>query len=93
MDDRDDAARTVRQFHEETPHAVSVSVTLSTHTREVLSAVRDDLNDRAGEPILDTNDVVRLALEGAARYHDRAPDDGSDVHALTAAVRDAVDDG
>jgi hypothetical protein len=91
MDDTD-IARQVRQLHKETPHAVSVSVTLSTHTRRVLSEIRDDLNGRAGEPILNTNDVVRLALEGAARYHERAPDPADeDVHALAAAVHDAVD--
>jgi len=86
-----DVARQVRQFHEETPYAVSVSVTLSTHTRGVLSEIRDELNDRAGEPILNTNDVVRLALEGAARYHDRTSA-SDDVHALTAAVHDVLDE-
>ncbi|GAB6862332.1 hypothetical protein ACFR97_07390 [Haloplanus litoreus] len=92
MVENDDVARQARQFHEETPHAVSVSVTLSTHTRGVLSEIRDELNDRAGEPILNTNDVVRLALEGASRYHERAPASDDDVHALTAAVRDALDE-
>jgi hypothetical protein len=93
MDEPEDTARQIRRFHDETPHAVRVSVTLSTETRRVLSAVRDDLNERAGEPVANTNDVVRLALEGAARYHERAPDGGndSDLRALTASIHDAVE--
>lgn len=97
MDDHDDAvARQATRLHDETPHAVRVSVTLSNDTRELLSRVRDDLNDRAGESILNTNDVVQLALRAGARYHetDRSEDDASrpDIRALTAAVHEAMED-
>jgi hypothetical protein len=91
MDERDtDVARQATRLHEETPHAVRVSVTLSNDTRELLSEIRDDLNDRAGESILNTNDVVRLALRGAASYHETAPET-DDIRVLTAAVHDAMD--
>ena len=55
MDDPDALTRQATRLHEETPHAVRVSVTLSNDTRELLSEIRDDLNDRAGEPILNTD--------------------------------------
>jgi hypothetical protein len=68
-------------------------VTLSTETRRVLSTVREDLSDRAGEPIANTNHVVPLVLEGAARYHERASDGGGDpdLRWLTASIHDAVE--
>jgi hypothetical protein len=98
MDDHDDAvARQATRLHDDTPHAVRVSVTLSNDTRELLSEIRDDLNDRAGESVLNTNDVVRLALRAGARYHETDPsaDDGSrpEIRALTAALHDAVENG
>lgn len=96
MDERDDTVRgQATRLHDETPNAVRVSVTLSNDTRELLSRIRDDLNDDAGEPILNTNDVVRLALRAAARYHETAPSEDEtprpDIRALTAAVHEAMD--
>jgi len=89
-----DVARQATRLHDETPHAVRVSVTLSDDTREVLSEIRDELNDRIGESVLNTNDVVQLALRGTARYHELSLDtetEGSaDIRALTAAVHDAM---
>jgi len=62
-----------------------------------LSAIRDDLNDRAGEPILNTNDVGRLALRAATRYHDTDPSTGDEsrpeIRTLTAAIHEAIEEG
>jgi len=63
---------------------------MSIATRDRLGEIRDALNDRLGESLLDTDDVVRLALHGAAAYHETADDDPADIGALTAAVRDAI---
>lgn len=93
MDDPDAVRRQATRLHDETPHAVRVSVTLSNDTRELLSEIRDDLNASADEPILNTNDVVRLALRAATRYHETDPSDGdaSDIRALTAAIHEAME--
>lgn len=95
MDDPDAVTRQATQLHDETPHAVRVSVTLSNDTRELLSEIRDDLNDRAGESILNTNDIVRLALRAGARYHETDPSNEdtsrSDIRALTAAIHETME--
>ncbi|WP_338741733.1 hypothetical protein [Haloplanus salilacus] len=95
MDDTDALTRQATRLHDETPHAVRVSVTLSNDTRELLSEIRDDLNDRAGEPILNTNDVVRLALRAGARYHETEADpsdaDAPDIRALTAVIHETIE--
>lgn len=90
-------ARRARAFHDDVPHDFQVSLSMSVHTRELLRTVRDDLNERAGEPILTTNDVVQLALVGAARYHELAADADGDAGdpplpdgPLLAALHDAV---
>lgn len=94
MDDPDAVSRQATRLHDEVPHAVRVSVTLSNDTRELLSEIRDDLNDRADEPILNTNDIVRLALRAGAQYHEADPSDvdPSDIRALTAAIHEAMED-
>jgi hypothetical protein len=79
MDSSDaDVAQHARAFHDEIPHEFQVSLSMSVHTRELLRTIRDDLNDQAGEPVLNTNDVVQLALLGAARYYDTTADAGRD---------------
>lgn len=73
----DDLAPVAESFHDEVPITFKVSLTMSKHTRDLLATVRDKLNDRAGQAVLDTNDVIRLALVGATRYQD--PDGVSDA--------------
>ncbi|SEH49818.1 hypothetical protein SAMN05192561_103129 [Halopenitus malekzadehii] len=83
-DTADDLERQARRLHEETTHAFRTSVSMSLDTRNTLSAIRDDLNDRIGHTVVDTDDVVRLALQAAARQHeltdgvDRTEDDRAD---------------
>jgi hypothetical protein len=66
----EDLAAVAESFHEEVPTTFKVSLTMSKHTRDLLATVREEANDRAGQAVLDTNDVIRLALVGATRYQD-----------------------
>lgn len=100
MDDAEsDIARHARAFHDEVPHELQVSLSMSMHTRDLLREIRDELNDRAGEPVLNTNDVVQLSLVGAARYYELTEDGGHEldegdresVRRLMATLRDAVE--
>lgn len=100
MTDADaDLARYAASVHDEVPHEVQVSLSMSMHTRNLLQEIRDELNDQAGEPVLTTNDIVQLSLIGAARYYelredaDRNPgeEDQDPVRPLLATLRDAVD--
>lgn len=97
--DESDIVRQARAFHDEVPHELQISLSMSKHTRDLLREIRDKLNDRAGEPVLDTNDVVQLSLVGAARYYEVTEDDGREpsdgdresVRPLMATLRDAVE--
>lgn len=83
------------RFHEDVPHRFRVSLTMSMDTRDAVSEIRDRLNDEAGARTLTTDDVMRLALLAAARYHavatgdvePDAPVDDEELVPLTAAVR------
>jgi hypothetical protein len=91
-DASDELERQAEQLHEETTHAFRTSVSMSLDTRDTLGAIRDDLNDRIGRAVVDTDDVVRLALRGAARQHELADEeDPREIAELTAAIHDAVD--
>lgn len=98
--DQPDIGEAVARFHEDVPHQFQVSLTMSMETRDSVSAVRDALNDAAGEQVLTTNDVIRLALVAAARYHAFAtgeavePDavDREQLVPLTAAIRRTFED-
>lgn len=62
----------VEQFHEDVPHQFQVSLSMSLHTRNALDAIKDELNEAAGERICTTNDAMQLALVAAGRYHELA---------------------
>ena len=64
-------------FHDDVPHRFQVSLTMSVDVRDDVSAVRDELNEVAGGSEFTTNDVMRLALAAAARYHALAADDAA----------------
>lgn len=95
-----DVGAAANRFHEDVPHRFQVSLTMSMDTRDVLGEIRDELNDEAGARTLTTDDVMRLALVGAARYHALATGDVTETDAvddeqlvpLTAAIRRALDD-
>lgn len=97
---RSDVRDAIAQFHEDIPHQFRVSLTMSIDARDDLSAVRDELNDIAGNRDVTTNDVVRLALIAAARYHSLATDDEANLDAvdqdqlvpLTGVLRRVIDD-
>ncbi|WP_435062651.1 hypothetical protein [Halobaculum sp. EA56] len=96
-DGEPELAAAVREFHEDIPHRFQVSLTMSMETRDLLRAVRDDLNDAAGERVFTTDDAIRLALESGARYHavatgDREASGADPLAALAASIRRAVDD-
>lgn len=67
-----DVGRAAASFHDDVPHSFQVSIAMSNHTRDLLAEIRDEVNDRAGEAVLNTNDVVQLALLGSAAYHETA---------------------
>ncbi|MDG5821219.1 hypothetical protein [Natronococcus sp. A-GB7] len=98
MDDEEIAAAATR-FHEDVPHRFQVSLTMSVQTRDRLRDIRDDLNERVGEQLFTTDDVVRIALLGADRYHALAasedrelePVDSEQLLPLTASVHESVD--
>lgn len=71
----DEFAPVAEQFHEDVAHEFQVSLTMSIETRERLRSIQDELNERAGERLFTTNDVMRIALAGAARYHELASGD------------------
>lgn len=98
-DSRSDIEDALAAFHEDVPHRFQVSLTMSVDTRDDVSAVRDALNEAAGTPEFTTNDVMRLALVAAARYHaiatgDAALDalDHEQLVPLTSVIRRTVDD-
>jgi hypothetical protein len=89
----------VERFHEDVPHRFQVSLTMSIGVRDDIRAVRDELNEAAGDREVTTNDVMRLAFLAAARYHELAsgeaePDavDADRLLPLTAAFRRVVED-
>ena len=92
--DNSDVAAAATRFHEEIPHRFQVSLTMSMETRDSLRAVRDAVNDRCDERVFTTDDVVQLALQGAARYHAAASDDARDdqLRPLTAIVQEVVEE-
>ncbi|TYL36910.1 hypothetical protein CV102_19305 [Natronococcus pandeyae] len=98
MDD-DEIASAATRFHEDVPHQFQVSLTMSMQTRERLRAIRDELNDSVGERLFTTNDVMRLALLGADRYHALASGEVQDLERvdeeqllpLTAPIREVLE--
>ncbi|WP_136718480.1 hypothetical protein [Halorientalis salina] len=94
-----DVAKAAAQFHEEIPHRFQVSLTMSMETRDALRAVRDAINEECPERVFTTDDVVRFALQGTARYHALASNGRPDsVEAdedvflpLSAVVREALE--
>jgi len=96
----DEIATAAERFHEDVSHQFQVSLTMSMETRERLRAIQDELNDCIGERTVNTNDVMRIALLGAARYHALATGDLENLEAideerlvpLTAPVRDVLDE-
>lgn len=77
-----DVLDAIAQFHEDIPHRFQVSLTMSIDTRDDVSAVRDELNDITGSREVTTNDVMRLALIAAARYHSLAMDADTNLRAV-----------
>ncbi|WP_265108731.1 hypothetical protein [Halosolutus halophilus] len=95
----DEIAAAATRFHEDVPHQFQVSLTMSIQTRDRLRAIQDELNDSVGERVFTTNDVMRIALLGADRYHALAtgeiqelePVDEEQLLPLTAPVREVLD--
>lgn len=79
---RSDVLDAIAQFHEDVPHRFQVSLTMSIDTRDDVSAVRDELNDIVGSREVTTDDVMRLALIAAARYHSLATDPDRSLDAV-----------
>lgn len=96
----DDIASAATRFHEDVPHQFQVSLTMSMETRERLRATQEELNDRVGERLFTTNDVMRIALLGASQYHALATGetdelesvDEEQLQVLTGVVRSVLDD-
>jgi hypothetical protein len=94
----DEIADAVARFHEDVPHQFQVSLTMSIDTRDDVRAVRDGLNEAVEGRPLTTNDVMRLAMLGAARYHELATGERTELDdldreqlvPLTGALRRAV---
>ncbi|WP_323173528.1 hypothetical protein [Natrialba sp. PRR66] len=97
MDD-DEIASAAARFHEDVPHRFQVSLTMSIQTRERLRAIQDELNETVGEQLFTTNDVMRIALFGADRYHALASGQVQELEAidedqllpLTAPIREVL---
>ncbi|QLG64197.1 hypothetical protein [Halorarum salinum] len=97
---RSDVVDAMARFHEDVPHRFQVSLTMSIDTRDDVSAVRDELNDVAGSRVVTTDDVMRLALLAAGRYHSLATKGSGDLEAidrdqlvpLTGVLSSVVDD-
>jgi hypothetical protein len=95
-----DVEAALEAFHTDVPHQFQVSLTMSVTTRDNVSAVRDELNEIAGSNEFTTNDVMRLALTAAARYHAVATGevaeleefDSEQLVPLTAVIRRAIDE-
>ncbi|MFC4542978.1 hypothetical protein ACFO5R_13705 [Halosolutus amylolyticus] len=95
----DDIASAASRFHEDVPHQFQVSLTMSIQTRDRLRAIQDALNDSVGERVFTTNDVMRIALLGASRYHALATGERQELESLdedqllplTAPVREALE--
>jgi hypothetical protein len=66
-------------FHADVPITFKSWLTMSTYTRDLLAEIRDAINEAAGEPVFETNDVIRLALVGARRYEALLADPTVDV--------------
>jgi hypothetical protein len=71
-DPRTDVLDAVATLHEDIPRRTQVSLTMSIDTRDDVGAIRDELNDIIGSRDVTTNDVMRLALTAATRYHSLA---------------------
>jgi hypothetical protein len=89
----------IAAFREDVPHRFQVSLTMSVDTRDDVGAVRDALNEAAGTDAVTTNDVMRLALVAAARYHAVATGDAEleafdheQLVPLTSVIRQTIDD-
>lgn len=74
---REDVLHAIESLHRDIPRRTQVSLTMSMDTRDDVGAVRDELNDVVGNRAVTTDDVMRLALVAAARYHTLAT--GGDV--------------
>ena len=96
----DELATAADRFHEDVPHEFQVSLTMSMETRERLRAIRKRLNDDVGERVFTTNDVMRIALLGAARYNELAAEEDRELDSvdeeqllpLTEPVREVLED-
>lgn len=77
-----DVRDAIAQFHEDIPHQFQVSLTMSIDIRDDVSAVRNELNDISGSRNVTTNDVMRLALIAAARYHSLATDADANLESV-----------
>lgn len=96
---KSDVLAAIERFHEDVPHQFQVSLTMSIDVRDDVTAIREELNDIAGGREVTTNDVMRLALIAAARYHSLATDKNTDIKAvdrdelvpLTAAISHIID--
>jgi len=80
--DNSDVADAASRFHDDIPHRFQVSLTMSMDTRDSLRAVRDAINDHCEEEVFTTDDVIRLALQGTADYHELASGDQPDAGAV-----------
>lgn len=99
VDGNEEIAAAAERIHEEIPHQFQVSLTMSMDTREQLRAIREEVNDKAGKQIFDTDDAMRVALLAAAHYHAIATDDAATneldeerLLPLTAVIWDILED-
>lgn len=79
---REDVLHAIERLHRDIPRRTQVSLTMSMDTRDDVGAVRDELNDIAGSREVTTNDVMRLALVAAARYHSLATSGDVDLEPI-----------
>lgn len=97
---KSDLLNAVTELHEDVPHRFQVSLTMSIDVRDDVRAIREELNGVDGSQEVTTNDVMRLALIAAARYHSLATDESADAEEidrdqlapLTAVIDRVVDD-
>lgn len=75
-------ATAAARFGDDVPQQFQVSLSMSIETRDRLGAIRNELNDAAGENVLTTNDAMRIALIAAARYHALATGDLAEVEEI-----------
>lgn len=88
-EDPTEIQRAIEAFHDDVPHRFQVSLTMSIDVRDDISNARNELNAIADGQSVTTNDVMRLALVAAARYHELASDDSA-TPALDAVDRDQL---